>query len=216
MKQRTSSKFGFHILVAAGVLAATAGAASAATVTHFRLSDRSLIGNWEDASDDFCFVSQTLVTFSESVTKIDGATIVGEPTTLVEVDYANACTGEFLSLTGGTTNQTVTIGGDLSSASLSAVVTVTDGVNSADVTINATWTANGDLQIAKGHFKMTDGNTTTMDKFDEQVRPAATGGTISTVLPLAAGPTFVDLSRFPEGGTIGQNRLGDRTVTKKN
>jgi hypothetical protein len=197
------------------ILVIAGGAAQAATVTHFKLTDHSLIGNWEGASDDGCFVSQTLITFAESVTHVDGAIIVGEPTTLVEVDYANSCTGEFLSLTGGTTNQTVSIGGDLSSASLSAVVTVTDGTSSADVTINATWTANGDLQNAKGHFRTTDGNTTTMDKFDDVVRPAATGGTITTTLPLAAGPTFVQLDRFPEGGTIGKDMNGERTVTKK-
>jgi hypothetical protein len=215
--KRLISRYQFHPLAIFAVMAAITSAtpAHAATVSHFKLRDHSLIANFEAASDDGCFVAQTFIEFAESVTQVDGTTIVGEPTTLLEVDYANACTGDVLSLTGGTTVQTVSIGGDLSSASLSAVIPVTDGTNSATVTLNVTWTANGDVQVAKGHFRSTDGNTTTMDKFDLHERDAVVGGSITTSLPLAAGPTPIQLAAFQEGGMIGSGMDGERSVTKK-
>ena len=201
--------------LALSIVAAVGGVADAATVTHFKLTDHSLIANFEAASDDGCFVAQTFLDFSESVTHIDGAVIVGEPTTLLQIDYANACTGDVLSLSGGTTVQTFSIAGDLSSATLSAVIPVTDGTNSATVTLNVTWTANGDVQVAKGHFRSTDGNVTTMDKFDVKVRDSIVGGSIATSLPLSTGLTPIELAEFQEGGTIGSDMDGERTVTKK-
>jgi hypothetical protein len=200
--------------LALSILVAT-GTAHAATVSHFKLRDHSLIANFESASDDGCYVAQTFVEFAEAVIQYDGDTTTQPPTTQVEVDYANNCTGDVLSLYGGVATQTVSIGGDLSGATLSAVVPVTDGTNSATVTLNLTWTANGDLQVAKGHFRSTDGNTTTMDKFDVKVRNADVTGSMTTSLPLAAGPSAIQLAQFPEGGTIGSDMEGDRTVTKK-
>jgi hypothetical protein len=199
---------------ALSLLAASSGA-HAATVTHFKLRDHSLIANFEAASDDGCYVAQTFVEFAEAVIQTDGVTTTQPPTTQVEIDYANNCTGDVLTLSGGTATQTVSIGGDLSSGSLSAIVPVTDGVSSATVTLDVTWTANGDLQVAKGHFRSTDGNTTTMDKFDVKVRNAIVGGSITTSLPLAAGPSPIELAQFQEGGTIGSDMEGDRSVTKK-
>ena len=190
-------------------------AANAATVSHFKLRDHSLIANFEAASDDGCFVAETWVDFAESVIQFDGDTVVNPPTTLVEVDYANNCTGDVLSLSGGTTVQTVSIGGDLSSATLSAVVPVTDGVNSATVTLDVTWTASGDLQVVHSHFRSFDGNTTTMDKFDVSVRNAVVGGSIATSLPLSTGSTPLELAQFQQGGTVGSDMDGSRSVTKK-
>jgi hypothetical protein len=201
--------------LALSILAAATGDAHAATVTHFKLRDHSLIANFEAASDDGCFVAQTFVEFAEAVIQFDGVTTTQPPTTQVEIDYANNCTGDVLSLSGGTATQTFSIGGDLSGATLSAVVPVTDGTNSATVTLDLTWTANGDLQVAKGHFRSTDGNTTTMDKFDVKVRNADVAGSMTTSLPLAAGPSAIQLAQFSEGGTIGSDMEGDRTVTKK-
>jgi len=201
--------------LALSILAAATGDAHAATVTHFKLRDHSLIANFEAASDDGCYVAQTFVEFAEAVIQFDGVTTTQPPTTQVEIDYANNCTGDVLSLSGGTATQTFSIGGDLSGATLSAVVPVTDGTNSATVTLDLTWTANGDLQVAKGHFRSTDGNTTTMDKFDVKVRNADVAGSMTTSLPLAAGPSAIQLAQFSEGGTIGSDMEGDRTVTKK-
>lgn len=210
-----TSKFRFQSLALLLVVVASAGAARAAEVSHFKLRDRSLIANFEDASDDGCFVSQTLIRFAESIVRQDGTVFVGPPTTQVDIEYANACTGEVLSLSGGTTTQNVAFTGDLSGASLAAVVPVTDGTNSATVTFNITFTANGDLQRAKGQFKSSDGNTTTVERFDFQVRNADVVGSVTTTLPLAAGPTPLDLARFPEGGTIGKDLNGDRVITRK-
>ncbi|HVZ70785.1 MAG TPA: hypothetical protein VHJ20_00285 [Polyangia bacterium] len=189
--------------------------AQAAQVTRFKLKDHSLIANLEDASDDGCFVTQTSVRFAEAVIFEDGDKTIQPPTTTIEVDYANACTGDTLTLTGGTTVQTFHIAGDLSTASLSAVVPVSDGVSSATVTLNLTWTANAPLQEAKDKTRTRDGNTVTVEKVDFQVRTADIGGTATTTLPTSEGPLAVDLARFPEGGTIGKDADGERTITRK-
>jgi hypothetical protein len=193
-----------------------AGSAQAATVTQFKLKDHSLLANFEAASDDGCYVAETTINFAESVIHFDGTKFVGVPTTLIEVDYANACTGDVLSLAGGTTTQTFQILGDLSSASLSAVIPVTDGVNSATVTINMTLTANSPVQTAKGHFRSSNGNETDVDNFNISVRNADDAGSVTTTLPLAAGPSSIQLAQFPQGGTIGSVIDGERTITTKN
>jgi hypothetical protein len=183
-------------------------------VSFFKLKDKSLQAFFEDASDDGCFVSQTTISFSESVTQTGGPPIIGAPTTLVDVVYSNACTGEFFELSGGTTTQTVHIANDLSSATLSAVATVTDGGSlSADVTMSVTWTANGPTQVAKDTIVTRDANTITVERFDFESRPADVSGTVAALLPVQGGPTDFDLSRFPEGGTVGKNRDSQRTVT---
>jgi hypothetical protein len=206
----------FFPTLALSILVASGPAARAATVSHFSLRGRALTANFETASDDGCVVAQTALVYGEFVTQTDGAPIVLPPNTQLQIDYANACTGDVLSLSGGTTTQTVQILGDLSSATLSATIPVTDGVNSATVSVNLTLTANGDVQVAKGHFRTSDGNATTMDNFDLKLRNADDAGSFTTTLPLSTGPTAIQLAQYPEGGTIGSDMEGSRTVVKKN
>jgi hypothetical protein len=201
-------------LVAFGLFLSARSAEAKITVSTFKLHDRSLLANFEGASDDGCFVSQTSIRFTESVTQTGGPPIIGPPTTQVEVVYANNCTGEFLTLDGGTTQQTVHIATDLSSARLSATVPVTDGAgNNASVNLNVTWTANAPTQSAKNTSLTHTGNTITFERFNFQTRSADVAGTATTVLNLQAGPTGVDLARFPEGGQLGKDVDGTRTVT---
>jgi hypothetical protein len=205
----------FRISALALVVISVAATAQAATVTKFKLRDRSLIANLFYA--DECNIATTTVRFAESVTQTDGVRVVSPPLTTVEVDYTNGCNpdGEFLTLTGGTNVQNVHFAADFSTATLSAVVPVTDGETSATVTINLVWTANGPLQEAKDKTRTRDGDTITVEKFDFKVRPADISGTAPTTLTTEEGPLTIDLALSTQGGTIGKDMLGDRTVTKK-
>jgi hypothetical protein len=203
------------LFMTAGITLPARTASAKIEVSIFKLHDRSLLANFEDASDDGCFVTQTSIQFSESVTQIGGPPIIGAPTTLVTLDYANACTGESFELLGGTTVQTFHIASDLSSATLTTVVPVVDdsGANSASVTINVKWTANAPLQVAKNSSLTRNANTIIFERTEAEARSADVLGPVSTVLNLQAGPTGFDLSRFPEGGQLGKNVDGQRTVT---
>jgi hypothetical protein len=206
----------FRIGALALVMISASATAQAATVTRFKLHDRSLQASLEYA--DECTVVTTFVRFAESVTQTDGVVDVSPPLTQLEVDYSNGCTGESYSLTGGTTVQTVHFAGDLSSATLQTVITVTDadtGTISATVPLNLVWTANGPLQEAKDKTRTRDGKTITVEKFDYKLRPADMSGTAPATLPTQGGPFSIDLATFSMGGAIGKDVLGERTVTKK-
>jgi hypothetical protein len=202
----------FPMFAAALLTLPTRDVGATVEISNFRLRDKSLNAVFETA--DGCFVATTTLRFAASVTQIDGPPVVAPPLTQVEVDYSNGCTGEFFSLSGGTNTQIVNIAQDLSSATLSAIVSVTDGVVNANVTVNARFTANGPLQEVKDHSLTRDGNTITFERFDVKVRSAdMTGTSLSTVLPLQAGPTFLNLSEVAESGQMGKDLFGTRTVT---
>jgi len=138
----------------------------------------------------------------------------GHYSTEVEIFYANNCTGEFLHFLGGTAQQTVRVAADLSSATLVAVVpVVSDDGAGANVTVNVTWTANAPTSKAERTTRSRSGDTLLLEHAVFEARAADVSGTLATVLPLAAGPTFVDLGRLPEGGQLGAGLDGTRTVT---
>jgi hypothetical protein len=196
----------------------TARSASAQTmVSIFNLSDHSLVGDFEDATNDNCIITQTHIQFSESVTQIAGPPIIGPPTTLVSVVYANSCTGDFIEFDGGTTTQTFQIAQDLGSAALAATVPAFDqNGNATSVSINISWAANAPVQSVQQKTVVTRTlSNMTVDRFKFQVRTADVSGTVSAVIP-QLGPPALDLSLFPEGGSIGQDAEGTRTITFKN
>jgi hypothetical protein len=206
----------FTALALAFVMIPARPANAKITVSIFRLHDHSLIADFEDASDDGCFVTQTNVRFTESVTQIGGPPIIGPPTTQIDLFYANACTLEFFELTGGTTTQTFHIANDLSSATLVATVPVTDvnGTgNNATVNVNVKWIANAPTQQVKNTTITRDANTITVDSINFQTRAALVQGPLTTVLNVQGGPTTFDLARFPEDGQLGKDAEGTRTVT---
>jgi len=204
----------FTALALAFVMIPARSANAKITISTFRLHDHSLIADFEDASDDGCFVTQTNVRFTESVTQIGGPPIIGPPTTQIDLFYANACTGEFFELTGGTTTQTFHIANDLSSATLVATVPITDGIgNNATVNVNVRWTANAPTQRVVNTTVTHDANTITVDHINFQTRAALVQGPLTTVLNVQGGPTTFDLARFPEDGQLGQDAEGTRTVT---
>jgi hypothetical protein len=183
-------------------------------VAVFKIRDKSLNAVFETA--DGCFVATTTIRYAASVTQESGPPVAQPPLTQVEVAYSNGCTGEFFDLTGGTNVQTVNIAQNLSSATLSAVVPVTDGVVNANVTINARFKKDGPLQEAKDHSVTydPDARSITIERFDFKVQPAnMTGTSITTVLPLQAGPTFLELATDPVSGQMGKDVFGQRTVT---
>jgi hypothetical protein len=202
-------------LVAGGIALAALPASAKVSITSFKLRDRSLIADFEDASDDGCFVTQTHILFTEAVIYQSGSPPTRQPpTTQVTIDYSNACTGESFELTGGTTEQTVQIAGDLGKASLVATVPVSDGAsNNANVSVNVTWTANAPLGRVKSTDTSRDANTLTVDRMNVQARSADVVGPVSAVLTTVDGPISFDLSRFPEGGQLGKDNEGSRTIT---
>src|SRR5262249_41600082 len=149
-------------LLAATVTLPSRSASARAQVSKFVIRDHSLNAVFEAA--DGCFVATTTIRFASSVTQESGPPVPQPALTQVEVAYSNGCTNEFFDLTGGTAQQVVRIASNLSSASLSTVVTVTDGVISADVTIDAVFTANGDLQEVKDHSVTHDAGSVTVER----------------------------------------------------
>lgn len=191
----------------------TLPAAAKTEISTYKLRSKSLIANFEGASDDGCWVTQTSLLFTESVLQDSGPPVAAPPTTLVEVDYANACTGESFSLTGGTTAQSVAIANDLGSATFSANIPISDGAgNDAVVALNVAWAANAPANRAKDTIKVRDPSSMTIDHFDFQTRAADVSGTASVVLGTQAGPTNLNLLRFSQGGQVGENFDSQRTV----
>jgi hypothetical protein len=206
------SKIAFLFVLFLAAIPARRADAKVETST-FRLRDKSLQANF--FTSDGCYGIATYIRYAQSVTQQDGPPVVTPPLTSVEVTYTNGCTGETFYLTGGTNQQYVTIAGDLSRASLSAVVPVSDGVVNANVTVNVTWTANAPLQQAKDAHLTWDpvARTLTWERFDFRTRSADVAGTVQTVLPVQAGPTLFNLGEFPQGGLLGKDMFGTRTVT---
>ena len=201
-------------LIVASVTLPARSASAKVTVSIFDLRDRSLNADFEDATPDGCIITQTNIMFSESVTQTGGPPIIGPPTTLVSVVYANACTGEFISYMGGTTEQTFHFAPNLNSASLAATVPITDGAgNNATVTMNVQWVANAPAQAVKKTTITRNANTIVIDRVNFQTRAANVSGSVSTVLDVESGPTALDLSQTPEDGQLGQNVEGTRSVT---
>jgi hypothetical protein len=204
-------------MIAGSTLAARSASAKT-TVAIFNLSDHSLVADFEDATADNCIITQTHVQFSESVTQIAGPPIVGPPTTLVTLVYANSCTGDFIEFDGGTTTQSFQIAHDLSSATLAGTATVFDQDDtsiSTSVSFNISWAANAPVQSVEQKTVVTrTSSTMTVDRFKDEFRTADVSGTVSAVIP-QLGPPALDLSQFPEGGSLGQNVSGSRTITFK-
>ncbi|HVR01023.1 MAG TPA: hypothetical protein VMT47_02730 [Polyangia bacterium] len=212
MKRKITCLFSMF-MIAGSTLAARSVRANT-TVSILNLRDGLLVADFEDATDDNCIITQTDIRFSQSVTQIAGPPIVGPPTTLVTVVYANSCTGDFIEFDGGTTTQTFQIAQDLSSATLSGTAPAFDqDGNGTSVSFNISWAANAPLQSVdqKTVVTRTSGGLT-VDRFKDEFRTADVSGTVSAVIP-QLGPPALDLSRFPEGGSLGQNVLGTRTIT---
>jgi hypothetical protein len=211
---RLKITFLFSILMISGSAFIARTASAKATVSIFRLRDRSLIADFQDVTNDNCIITQTHIEFTESVTHIGGPPIIGPPTTLVSVVYANSCTGELISFMGGTTQQIFRIAPDLSTAALEATAPISDGAgNNANVSIDVQWVANAPAQQVKQKTVTRNANTLVVDRVNFQTRSANVSGSISTVLNVQNGPTALDLSRFPEDGQIGKNVEGKRTIT---
>jgi hypothetical protein len=202
-------------VVAAGILFASVPASAKVTSTSFKLRDRSLQADFEDATDDGCIVTLTHILFTEAVIFQSGSPpTVQPPTTQVTLDYANACTGESFELVGGTTQQSVQIAGDLGKASLIATVPVSDGAgNNSNVSLDVTWTANAPIQRVKSTNVSHDAQTLEVDHINVAARTADVSGSVAAVLMIQAGPTAFDLSRFPQGGQLGKDNEGSRTIT---
>jgi hypothetical protein len=182
------------LFVATAAALAFAGPADAATTFHFDLAGRSIDAFFLTASDDGCVVATTSFHYGESSTHTPPGGPDAQAIALVEVFYLNSCTGEQFVLDGGTTQQTVKIRGNLTRAEYSAVIPVTDGNITTNVSINFVSNASGDLQ--RVHDVANSNGSGTVFHMDETVeaRNGIPTGDVSIVLPLAGGPTTVDLA----------------------
>lgn len=206
------SKFAFLFVLFLAAIPARRADAKVETST-FKLKDKALEASF--FTSDGCYGVATYIKYIQSVVRQDGTSTVNPPTTSIELSYTNGCTGESFFLTGGTTQQYVTIAGDLSRGSLSAVVPVSDGVIDANVTVNIDLTANAPLQQSKDSSFTWDpvARTLTWQRFDFRTRSADATGNVSTVLPVQAGPTLFNLAEFPQSARLGKDVSGTRSVT---
>jgi hypothetical protein len=211
----TNRKLAFVSVLFALALTAipTRSAEAHADVSSFRLKNKSLEASFFTVAD--CYGVSTLVRYIEAVERVDGQPFITPPSASVELTYSNNCTGETFTLLGGVDPQKLTFSSDLGRASMKATVPVTDGVVSATVTIDLTWTANAPLQQVKENHLTWDpvARTITWDRQDLRARTADVAGVASTVLPDQVGPDAIDLTQVSFGGFLGRNVTSLRTVT---
>jgi hypothetical protein len=208
MRAAAAGKVFGGLLVLAAVVAVPASQAQAQTDTfHFTLRDHAI--NAAFIAADECFVSTTFINYGEAVDHVHGEPDI-QAITLVEVTYNNACTGDQFTLTGGTTNQTVTIQGNLSAATLSAVVPLTDGTITVNANINISLASSGELQQVNDVFNSHGNGTVFHQSFNFEAMPATPTGSVTVTLPLSTGDTTVQLSPGSTNdlGLIAKNTFG--------
>jgi hypothetical protein len=211
MKRFSSLVSAVCLALAVTLLPTRDAAAHGVQVAVLKISGKSLDAVFETA--DGCFVATTTIHYASQITQESGPP-VRLALTQVELNYSNFCTQEFFDLTGGTTEQVANIAPNLSAATLTTVVPVTDGVISANVTIDARFTAVGAQQATKDHTITRDPGTITIERRVFMAQEADTTGTsITTVLPLAAGDTALELATDPVSAQMGRDVLGTRTIT---
>jgi hypothetical protein len=196
-------------------MVAGGGQAQALQVTVMRVSNHSMQADFllEDPAAD-CFFATTSVLFVESMTRTNGVPADQPPTVVVDIAYSDTCTGDSFVLSGSAAQPAVSIRRDLSLATLSAQVPVSDG-NGLTVTanVNLVFTANGPLQKAQSSFRSHDAGTIFIEKTRAETRTAVATGSISVVLPLSAGAATVELApQGSEDASIGKNSDGTVTI----
>ena len=203
------------ILAVGAAALAFAAPADAADTFHFDLQGHSVEATFFSATDDGCVTATTTLHYNESSNHVAPGSPDLQAVSLIEVQYQNLCTGDFFLLDGGTTQQTVKIRGNLTRADYAAVIPVTDGNITTNVTLNFVAAGTGDLQSAHDVFNSRGGGTVFHQDVSFQARNAVPTGDVSIVLPLASGPTTVDLApgSNQDNGFIAKESQGFIDVT---
>ena len=155
--------------------------------------------------------------YSAVMTRTNGVKDSPLPTTFIEIDYQNICTGDAFLLSGTTDHQQATVRGDIGSGTLSTTIPVSNdaGTVNTTVTVNLSWRATGPLQVFKDKFRSNGGGVKFKQVTDNESRPAEATGTVAAILPLATGNKFTNLVFGPSvDALIAKNLFGQVTVTR--
>ena len=168
---------------------------------------------------DSCSAASMSVYFSQMDMETNGVPANDPPTTFVVFDYQNICNGANFQASGTTFQQQFTVAGDLSSATLYAVVPVTTDENapvqlSSNVVVNLAFTATGASTTFKQKEHSKDGGVKFKFTATSTGRPAQAYGTATVDFPFAGGDD-TPIVFFPSvDGSINKNLMGSVTVTK--
>jgi hypothetical protein len=205
-------------VLAVPALAITLGApahASQKVTETFKISSQGMNANF--FGSDNCAAASVAVFYSAMMTRVNGVKDSPLPTTLVEIDYQNICTGDAFLLSGNTDHQQASMKINLDSGTLSATIPVSNeaGTVSTTVTLSLSWRATGALTIFKDKFHSTGGGVKFKQSTDNEARPAEATGTVTAILPLATGKKFTNLVFGPSvDAIIAKSQFGQVTVTR--
>src|SRR5260221_4578464 len=148
---------------------------------------------------DNCAAASVAIFYSAVMTRVNGLKDSPFPTTFIEIDYQNICTGDAFLLSGTTDQQQATIRGDIGAATLSATVPVSNelGTVSTTVTVNLSWKATGALNVFRDRFRSNGGGVKFKQVTDTENRPAEATATVAAILPLSPGNTPTHLVFCP-------------------
>jgi hypothetical protein len=166
---------------------------------------------------DNCAAASVAIFYSAVMTRVNGLKDSPFPTTFIEIDYQNICTGDAFLLSGTTDQQQATIRGDIGAGTLSATVPVSNelGTVSTTVTVNLSWKATGPLNVFRDRFRSNGGGVKFKQVTDTENRPAEATGTVAGILPLSTGNASTNLVFGPSvDAVIAKNLFGQVTVTR--
>jgi len=170
---------------------------------------------------DNCSAVSVAIFYSATMSRVNNTNNTPFPTTFVEIDYQNICTGDAFFMNGTTDQQQATIRGDIGAATLSAQVPVStlDGSVRTTVTVSLSWKATGALNVFKEKVMSNGGGVRFKQVTDNTNRPAEATGTVAAMLPLTTPTgvrnTFTNLVFGPSvDAIIAKNLFGQVTVTR--
>ena len=174
---------------------AHAAAAGKATVVKFH--GLTAIADFDSFSPDGCI--ETFVFLSGTQSKTG-------PEADVSIGQVNSCTGDELFAFGSTLNPTFQVNNQLTSASLSATISVFDEVsgNTFTVSVSATWTGTGPLSHQSGTSHFHTKNFSENFHFNDTFRDASASGTVSdgTTNFTPSPAVFAEIASFKSGDVI--------------
>jgi hypothetical protein len=157
--------------------------------------------------------------FGSQVIQSTGAPMT-TPNLLVEIHYVDFCNSDApidTTFDGFTSAVQSSIRGDLGGATLVAQFPVTDADgNTVLLTINLTFTANGDIATNRDTFHSNDNGTVVNLRFSSSSRPAVATGTLSGSFSTSTGPQTLNAAATGSmAGSIGKDLNGEVVVVKK-
>jgi hypothetical protein len=206
MKKFASS---FLALICSGVIATSA--AQAAQTSHFRLSTNALIATFLTPIDGCQIITGTL-TYGNAIIQTKGAPMT-LPSLFVELEYQDSCNDIDLFFSGFAESvQSVSIRGDLGTATLVAQIPITDGTTTIPLSINLTFTATGDATPTRDTFHSHDTGTVFNSRLSLSSRSAVATGTVSGSFPTITGPQTLNAAA-PGSFSASINSVVDGEIT---